>query len=137
MATLCGFFATLGALLAAIGVYGVNAYGVAQRTNEIGLRVALGANRRAILVLVFREAVLVVAAGLLAGTAVAVLAARTLRSMLLASSLAIRRRSWRRWSFSRSPRSPPATSPPAGPHRSIRWWRCGLTQHTPSSFQVN
>ena len=82
MATLCGFFAVLGALLAAIGVYGVNAYAVAQRTNEIGLRVALGADRRAILAMILREASGLVAAGLLAGAAVAVLAARAVRSML-------------------------------------------------------
>jgi putative ABC transport system permease protein len=82
MATLCGFFAALGALLAALGVYGVNAYAVAQRTNEIGLRVALGADRRAILALILREAGRFVAAGLLAGTAVAVVTARALRSML-------------------------------------------------------
>ena len=82
MATLCGFFAALGALLAAVGVYGVNAYAVAQRTNEIGLRVALGADRRAILVLILREASLFVAAGLLGGTAFFVLTSRALRSML-------------------------------------------------------
>ena len=82
MATLCGFFAALGALLAAIGVYGVNSYAVAQRTNEIGLRVALGADRRAILALILREAGLFVAAGLVAGTAAAMLTARTLQSML-------------------------------------------------------
>ena len=82
MATLCGFFAVLGALPAAIGVYGVNAYAVAQRTNEIGLRVSLGADRRAILAIILREASVLVAAGLFAPAAVAVLAARAARSTL-------------------------------------------------------
>jgi putative ABC transport system permease protein len=82
MATLCGFFAALGALLATIGVYGVITYSVTQRTSEIGLRVALGADRRAILALVLREAGVLIATGLAIGAGTAAIATRAARAML-------------------------------------------------------
>jgi putative ABC transport system permease protein len=72
MATLSGFFGALAALIAAVGLYGVMSYLVVKRTNEIGIRMALGANRRNILSLVLREAAMLLAVGLAAGAVLAV-----------------------------------------------------------------
>jgi putative ABC transport system permease protein len=65
-----GLLVTFGAIagvLAVTGIYGVISYAVAQRTHEIGIRVALGANARTIVTLIMRQAVIVVAAGLVIG----------------------------------------------------------------------
>lgn len=67
MATLSGFFGLLAMLLACIGLYGILSYGVASRTNEIGIRIALGAGRRAVFWLILREALLLVIAGVAVG----------------------------------------------------------------------
>jgi hypothetical protein len=78
-------FATFGGvalLLALIGVYGVNAYMVARRTREIGVRMALGANRRAVLRLFLREGVILTGAGLALGLVLAGLVARLMRGIL-------------------------------------------------------
>ena len=71
MAVLAGAFGILAALLATIGLYGVIAYMVARRQNEIGVRLALGAGRGRVIGLVLREAVGLLAAGLVIGTALA------------------------------------------------------------------
>jgi predicted permease len=84
MATLCGFFAILAAVLAVVGVYGVMSYSVAQRTVEIGIRLALGAARRSITALILREALLLLAAGLLLGLALTAAAGRVAGTMLFA-----------------------------------------------------
>ena len=82
MAMLCGAFAILGAVLATIGVYGVMAYSVARRRNEIGVRLALGADPRAILRMVLGEATRVVGAGVAIGGAVALASSRLAASEL-------------------------------------------------------
>jgi predicted permease len=82
MATLSGFFGALAALLGAIGLYGVLSYTVAQRTQEIGIRQALGANRGDIVKMIMREATVLLLAGLAVGTALALAAAKTASAML-------------------------------------------------------
>jgi putative ABC transport system permease protein len=81
-AVLFGVFASVAALLAAIGVYGVLAYAVVQRTQEIGIRVALGAERAQIMALVMRRGLILTAIGLVFGLAGAAAGARYLQSML-------------------------------------------------------
>ena len=75
-------FAGVALLLAALGLYGVLAYAVSRRTQEIGIRVALGAMRRDILRLVFAQASKMVVVGLVAGIAAALAVARVLASQL-------------------------------------------------------
>jgi predicted permease len=67
MATLGGFFGVIALLVAALGMFGVLAFQVARRTNELGVRMALGASRRTMMGLVLREVVLMVVAGVSIG----------------------------------------------------------------------
>ena len=76
MATLSSLFAALAVLLACVGLYGVMAYAVARRTNEIGIRVALGAGRAQILRMIVWESALLVAAGVILGLPGALAAAQ-------------------------------------------------------------
>jgi len=82
MATLSGFFGLLAGLLAVIGLYGVISYMVAQRRNEIGIRIALGAATSTILSMVLRGAGTLIAAGIVVGAGLALLAARAANSLL-------------------------------------------------------
>jgi putative ABC transport system permease protein len=82
MATLSTFFGTLALLLAAIGLYGVISYMVTRRTNEIGIRMTLGAQRGDILWMVVREAGKLLVAGVVLGTGLALAVATTVRSLL-------------------------------------------------------
>jgi len=79
---LIGCFALTAVLLAAIGLYGVLAYAVGQRTREIGIRLALGANRAEVLAMVMGQAGKLALAGVGAGLVAALLASRVLRSQL-------------------------------------------------------
>jgi predicted permease len=82
VASLAGLFGVVSLVLAAIGLYGVTAYTVAQRTNEIGLRMALGAGRRDVVNLVLRGAFTRVGAGLLLGIPLAIGAGRLIAAQL-------------------------------------------------------
>jgi putative ABC transport system permease protein len=79
---LSGWFGMLGAVLAAIGIYGLLAYTVARRINEIGIRMALGATRADVSRMVLRDAFGMVAAGLLVGVPAALWAGRIAASLL-------------------------------------------------------
>lgn len=80
-------FAAIALLLSAVGLYGLIAYGVAQRTREFGIRAALGASPRVVLAQVLRESAGLIAAGLVLGLAGALAAVRLLRDMLFATSV--------------------------------------------------
>jgi predicted lysophospholipase L1 biosynthesis ABC-type transport system permease subunit len=82
MAALAGTFGVLAGALAVLGLYGVIAYMVARRRNEIGVRIALGASRGRVIALVLREAVLLLAIGLTLGTALAAWAGQAAASMV-------------------------------------------------------
>jgi ABC-type antimicrobial peptide transport system permease subunit len=82
IAVLSGFFGGLGALLAAIGLYGLLAYTVARRTNEIGIRMALGATERDVTRMVLKGALGLVCAGLVVGAPIAVSSKRFAASVI-------------------------------------------------------
>jgi len=84
-ATLAGIMGGLGLTLAVVGLYGVISYAAGQRVHEIGLRMALGASRRAVFGMIYRQSMVIVAAGLGLGLAVALLAARTVGSLVIVS----------------------------------------------------
>jgi predicted permease len=86
MALLALFFAGCALLVTAIGLYGTLAYATARRTSEIGIRMALGAQRGRVLAMVFRENAVVAAAGAGAGLGAALLASRVLASFLYGTS---------------------------------------------------
>jgi len=82
VASLAGLFGIVALVLAAVGLYGVTAYSVAQRTNEIGIRMALGADRPKVIQLVLRGAFKRVLVGLLLGLPLAVGAGRLISAQL-------------------------------------------------------
>jgi len=82
LATVGSFFGLLALLMAVIGLYGITSYTVAQRTPEIGIRVALGAGRGNVLGMVLRESAQVVAAGAAVGLAVSLGAERLVSGLL-------------------------------------------------------
>jgi ABC-type antimicrobial peptide transport system permease subunit len=82
MATLSGFFGVLAAILAAVGLYGVISYMVVRRRIEIGVRLALGANRVDIVLMILGEAAALLGLGLAVGTGLAIAVGTTAGSML-------------------------------------------------------
>jgi predicted permease len=80
--TLLALFGVLGLVIAAVGIYGVMAYLVAQRTNEIGVRMALGATRGNVVAMVLRRAGVMLAAGLAFGGVIAWYASAAVRTFL-------------------------------------------------------
>ena len=82
MAMLSGFFGVLALLLAMIGLYGILSYAVASRTNEIGIRIALGARTREVVTLVLREALVLVGIGIVAGIPAVLVVARFAATLL-------------------------------------------------------
>ena len=82
MASLSGFFGILAALLTAVGLYGVISFLVAQRTQEIGIRMALGAGKRQVLSSILRETLVLTVLGIAAGLPITFAVARLIGSML-------------------------------------------------------
>ena len=79
---LFGIFSSLALILAVVGIYGVISYAVAQRTAEIGIRMALGATRSSVLQLIFRRALALAGAGILIGLAAAFALTPLMKSLL-------------------------------------------------------
>jgi ABC-type antimicrobial peptide transport system permease subunit len=79
---LLGGFAALALLLACVGIYGVMAYLVSQRTQEVGIRMALGATRSDVLLLVFKGGAMLAAAGIAMGVVSAIGLTRLMRQLL-------------------------------------------------------
>lgn len=82
LATIGGFFGFLALALAAVGLYGVVAYGTARRAREIGIRIALGARRGAVVWMVLRDALALVLAGLIVGLPASYVAGRQVAALL-------------------------------------------------------
>ena len=85
---LAAAFGLLAMLLAGIGLYGILAYSTAQRTHEIGIRMALGARRGTVVGLILREVLLLTGGAILVTIPVAMLATRAVRSQLFGVSVA-------------------------------------------------
>ena len=82
MATLSGFYGILATVLAIVGIYGIISYMVVRRRNEIGVRIALGADKVNILGMILGEALSLIVIGLVVGTGLAAAAANAARAML-------------------------------------------------------
>jgi len=79
---LVGIFGAVALLLAVCGIYAIVAYGVVQRTQEIGIRLALGARRATVLGLVMRQSTILTVVGLVLGVSIAAMVTRYLKSLL-------------------------------------------------------
>jgi putative ABC transport system permease protein len=84
--TLLGAFAALALLLASLGIYGVLSYAVAQRTQEIGIRMALGADRKEVLLMVVADGIRLASAGIAIGLGVSFALTRLMAGLLFGVS---------------------------------------------------
>ena len=128
MAVLAGAFGVLAGVLAAIGLYGVIAYMVARRQNEIGVRMALGADRASVIRLVLREAMMLLAAGLAIGIGLALWAGQAATKLLFGLKPNDAATLWRRrccWPWRRRPRD---IFRLGGHRRWTRWTLCGWSE---------
>ena len=122
-ATLLGFFGFVALALAAVGVYGVIAYSVAERTHEIGIRVALGASRGDVAGMVMSQGLMMTSAGLIFGLAGAWFVTRYMATLFMGLRRGIRlhlgrrRGCWRWWRWRR------VICRRGGRWGWIRWWR--------------
>lgn len=82
MTTLSGMLSVLGILIAAVGIYGLISFSVAQRTREIGIRIAVGAEPRRILAMILGRALLIVTIGMAVGLPLALGSLRVARNFL-------------------------------------------------------
>ena len=82
MTTLSGMLSVLGILIAAVGIYGLISFSVAQRTREIGIRIAVGADPRRILAMILGRALLIVTIGMAVGLPLALGSLRVARNFL-------------------------------------------------------
>jgi ABC-type antimicrobial peptide transport system permease subunit len=85
-ASMLSGFGALALLLVAVGLYGVMAYSVAQRTRELAIRMALGAGSKNVLLLVLKQGLLLIGIGLVVGTGLALAAGRLLQGQILGAS---------------------------------------------------
>ena len=127
-AWLCGIFAGVALLLTATGIYGLLSFSVARRTGEIGTRLALGASPTEVLKLVLGQGMRLIAIGLIAGAAGAIVLTRSLRGLLFgvrpADPLSFILVAWCWWPWA----CWPAICPRAGPRESIRYRRCAASR---------
>jgi ABC-type antimicrobial peptide transport system permease subunit len=86
ISSLTAIFSLLALVLACIGLYGVMTYNVVRRTNEIGIRIALGAQSNGVLWMVLKESLILLAIGVALGIPATLLATRTIKSQLFGLS---------------------------------------------------
>ena len=122
---LLGIFATLALVLAAVGIYGVMSYSVAQRTHEIGIRMALGAQRRDVLKMAVGQGLKLVLIGVAVGLASAFVLTRVMASLLFGVSATDPVTFITISLVLISVALAAAIFPRSGRRGSIRWWRSG------------